>query len=305
MKPKVIIATDIGGSDQDDTQSFIHSLFYTDRFDLLGVVTGCKNGKVSAAVEVVSEYRRDFPRLSAGISGLLDPELMLQRIKQGQQTPQPEKGYSTTTPGSRWIMRWARECTPDNPLYVLGWGSLTNVAQALHDDGSIAAKMFVYASCGWNLDQDPNAYYFCKSFKKLRLITSVTTHRGMFVGTPGDGRYENHGFVEKVIKPAGHLGRYFYEHSHVSTGDHTIKMGDTASLLWLIDPRVGQGRAPSPTEDSWGGRFIQESPNKWTDSRENSLKVGDYYGAKTVAMHQREVREDWEKRLALITGLDK
>jgi hypothetical protein len=38
-RPRVIVSTDIGGTDQDDFQSMVHLLLYADRFDVEGIVS--------------------------------------------------------------------------------------------------------------------------------------------------------------------------------------------------------------------------------------------------------------------------
>ena len=48
-KPRVLISTDIGGTDPDDNQSMAHLLMYSEMFDLEGLVSspsfgdGCTN----------------------------------------------------------------------------------------------------------------------------------------------------------------------------------------------------------------------------------------------------------------------
>ncbi|WP_310586132.1 nucleoside hydrolase-like domain-containing protein [Telluribacter humicola] len=38
MKPRILISTDIGGTDPDDNQSMAHLLMYSDRFMIEGLV---------------------------------------------------------------------------------------------------------------------------------------------------------------------------------------------------------------------------------------------------------------------------
>ena len=44
VKPRVLISTDIGGTDPDDNQSMAHLLMYTDCFDLEGLVSSPSYG---------------------------------------------------------------------------------------------------------------------------------------------------------------------------------------------------------------------------------------------------------------------
>ena len=55
----------------------------------------------------------------------------------------PYRGYSKSTEGSDWIIQCAKKDDP-RPLYILVWGLLDDVAQALHDDPSIHDKLRIY-----------------------------------------------------------------------------------------------------------------------------------------------------------------
>ena len=37
-RPRILVSTDIGGTDEDDNQSMLHLLMYSDRFDIEGLV---------------------------------------------------------------------------------------------------------------------------------------------------------------------------------------------------------------------------------------------------------------------------
>ena len=39
MRPRVLVSTDIGGTDPDDDQSMVHLLVYADRLDIEGLVS--------------------------------------------------------------------------------------------------------------------------------------------------------------------------------------------------------------------------------------------------------------------------
>ena len=44
IKPRVLVSTDIGGTDPDDNQSMAHLLMYTDCLDLEGIVSSPSYG---------------------------------------------------------------------------------------------------------------------------------------------------------------------------------------------------------------------------------------------------------------------
>ena len=48
-KPRVLISTDIGGTDPDDNQSMAHLLMYNDLFELEGLVSSPSYGSGSKA----------------------------------------------------------------------------------------------------------------------------------------------------------------------------------------------------------------------------------------------------------------
>lgn len=65
----------------------------------------------------------------------------------------------TSTEGSDWIVRCARKDS-DRPLYVLVWGGLDDLAQALHDAPDIAGRIRVYWIGGPNKKWSINSYVY-------------------------------------------------------------------------------------------------------------------------------------------------
>ena len=54
-KPRVIVSTDIGGSDPDDLQSMVHYLVYADRFDTEGLVSSPPDqGRAAHLLEAIA-----------------------------------------------------------------------------------------------------------------------------------------------------------------------------------------------------------------------------------------------------------
>lgn len=46
QKPRILISTDIGGTDPDDNQSMAHLLMYSDNFQIEGLISSPSLGKV-------------------------------------------------------------------------------------------------------------------------------------------------------------------------------------------------------------------------------------------------------------------
>src|SRR6187401_2288189 len=63
-RPRVIVSTDIGGTDPDDFQSMVHFLLYADMFDVEALVSSPYGpGRREHILQVIGHYERDFPNL--------------------------------------------------------------------------------------------------------------------------------------------------------------------------------------------------------------------------------------------------
>jgi hypothetical protein len=171
----------------------------------------------------------------------------------------------------------------------LVWGSITDVAQAVHHDPSIKKNLRIYSIGSWNTDQDPNSRnYLFRNHQDLWWIENNTTFRGMYMGGDQSGDYGNISFVKKHIKGHGFLGGLFWEQKK------DIKMGDTPSVLYLL-----HGDPENPESESWGGSFVKtgHGPNYWTDNPDPSLVENNRPGSKTVNKWRNEFLDDWAKRM--------
>lgn len=247
---RVIVSTDIGGSDPDDFQSMVHYLLYSDLFDTEGLISSpWGDGTVDDIFQVIDQYELDYPNLSSFSSKYPTPEYLRSITKQGVIDFAPYKGYRKTTEGSDWIVQCAKKEDP-RPLYILVWGLLEDLAQALHDDPSIQDKLRVYYIGGPNKKWGLNAYeYIRKNFPDLWIIENNSTYRGWFVGGNQEKDLGNQTFVEHHIREYGALGKYFSEHL-----GGVIKMGDTPSVAYLL-----KGNPERPEDPSWGGSFVKVS----------------------------------------------
>lgn len=244
-KPRILISTDIGGTDPDDYQSMGHLFMYSELFDIEGIVSSPSfgDGSKEAIFHIIDMYERDFPKLQ-GIEGLLPAERLRELCKQGRHGAAPLKGYSSATEGSDWIVKCARRKS-DRPLWVLVWGGLEDVAQALHDAPDIAKKIRVYWIGGPNKKWSVNSYtYIVENFPKLWMIENNASYRGFITDNKNDDVY-NTGYYDAHIRGAGHLGADF-----INYYKGVVKMGDTPSLLYMMD-----GDPTHPQKESWGGSF--------------------------------------------------
>lgn len=292
---RVLISTDLGGSDKDDYQSMVHALLYADAYRLEGIVTSWKRGNVTAAHEVIDVYARDYPNLTAHSAGYPTPGYLHSIVHQGAMQAQPSVGYSTPTDGSNFIVECARRQSAQ-PLHIAVWGSLTDVAQALHDAPDIKPNVRLASSGTWNTLQDQSARdYIRREHPDLLWVEQDSSGRGIYLtGLNDESRYGNVGFVKQVLKPAGNLGRYYFEQSRtINVNAYGIKMGDTATLWFSV-----LGNWANPAEPNWGGEYCQEGPAYFTDCKDPALRIGGYAGARTVAKHRTDFLRDFEMRAA-------
>lgn len=253
-KPRVLISTDIGGTDPDDNQSMIHFLMYNDLFDVEGLISSPSygNGSKDSILAMIDVYEKDYPTLKNHALSLLPPDTLRALCKQGKKRAAPFVGYSTATEGSDWIIHCAQKKS-EKPLWLLVWGGLDDLAQALHDAPEIRYNLRVYWIGGPNKKWSTNSYVFIASnFPELYFIEANATYRGFFSNQVDQTNLNNENFYKNYINGAGNMASAFKNYYNGN-----IKMGDTPSLLYLM-----QGNADEPNETHWGGSFdhFQYSP---------------------------------------------
>ncbi len=288
IRPQVIISTDIGGSDPDDFQSMVHLLVYADRLDIKGLVSSPPHdGRATHILEAIEAYEIDFPRLYAQSNDFPSPDLLRKITKQGAMSTQQTQEPTSISEGAQWIIDQAQSTS--SPLYVLVWGSMTDVAQALHYSPGIKKVLRVYSIGSWNTVQDTlSRNYVYNHHKDLWWIENNTTFRGMYMGGHQEDDYGNLSFVKAHVMGHGALGSLFYDQKK------DIKMGDTPSVLYLL-----HGDPDDPEGQSWGGSFIptDHGPQYWTDNPADPLIENNRPGAKTVNKYRVDYLDDWALRM--------
>ncbi|MDC7232757.1 MAG: DUF1593 domain-containing protein [Spirochaetales bacterium] len=246
----MIVSTDIGGTDPDDFQSMVHLLLYADRLDIEGIISSSGiggQGRVRDIFEVIDCYEKDYENLRTFSSDYPVPDDLRAVCKQGAVDFPPCSGFQNPTEGSEWIINCARK-DDERPLFILGWGGIEDIAQALHDAPDILPKLRIHWVGGPNKKWGPNQYqYVVENFPELWIIESNATYRGWFTGGDQSASLGNSEFVKEHIKGKGALGEYF---NTVLGG--TIKMGDTPTVAWLLN-----GTPEKPDSPGWGGQFVR------------------------------------------------
>jgi hypothetical protein len=244
---RVLVSTDIGGTDPDDFQSMVHLLVYADVLDIEGLVSSPFDaGRARDILEVIDCYEKDYANLKSHSERYPTPAALRAMTKQGEKEVAPYAGVRRSTEGSEWIVKCARRDDP-RPLHVLVWGGIEDLAQALHDAPDILPKLRVYYIGGPNKKWGPNAYhYIATHHPTLWIIENNSTYRGWFVGGNQQGEWGNKEFVTRHVKGHGALGNFFARKMD------TVKMGDTPSVAWLL-----KGTPGDPSQPGWGGQFVR------------------------------------------------
>lgn len=255
QRHRILVSTDIGGTDPDDNQSMVHLLMYSDLFDIEGLVSTASFGAGSKEeiLRMIDLYACDYPGLSANYTSLKSPDALRAIAKQGSKKEAPLCGYGKPTEGSEWIVKCARR-NDNRPLWVLVWGCLEDVAQALHDAPDIATKIRVNWIGGPNKKWGTNSYnYIVTNFPDLWIIEDNASYRG-FIGSEKDDSFYGAPFWNNCMDGHGAMAK-----EYIKWYNGNSKMGDTPTLLYLM----GQGfDSDKPDSPHWGGQFerIEQSP---------------------------------------------
>lgn len=290
-KIPVIISTDIGGDDPDDHQSLIHFLVYADRFEPLAILSSPPGkGRLSDMEEVLNAYQLDFPKLESTGLDYPSPELLRSVTLQGETEIQSSEKPEHLSEGAKFMAEQILNC--GKPVYILVWGSMTDLAQAIHFYPEIKPLIRVYSIGSWNTQQDPKSRdYLWNEHPDFWWIENNTTFRGMYMGGIQDEPWGNISFVERYVKEFGAMGKLFFEKKP------DIKMGDTPSVLYLLN-----GNPENPEGESWGGSFMKdpERPEYWTDRPDPDLVENNRPGAKTVNRFRSAYLRDWMERMKVL-----
>ena len=291
-RSRIIVSTDIGGSDPDDFQSMVHYLVYADVFETEGLISSPPHGgRVRDILECIAVYEKDYVNLSTWSRNYPCADALRRVARQGAIVPQSgHQPAEKISEGAKLLIERAK-VDDSRPLYVLVWGSITDVAQAVHKDPTIKARLQVHSIGSWNTRQDPKARdYLFDNHRDLWWIESDSTFRGMYMGGVQSDDLGNRSFTENNVKGHGHLGSLFMRKKA------DIKMGDTPSVLYMLHGDPGK-----PDTAHWGGAFVRPDPDTrptyWHDNPTESLSFKGKKGANTVNRWRKEYLLDWKGRM--------
>jgi hypothetical protein len=314
---RVLVDTDLGG-DPDDIQSLFRLVQYSDILKVEGIVSSPGPGAKPSTELIRNWIRRvDVDHLRRRGHRQLMPEAkLLDLVKAGSAGPGPPTA-ARSSDGSRSIIKAARAGLArgdKRPLWVLIWGSMTTVAQALHDDPSIAASIRIYSIGSSNTRADPASRddvfeFMQRRDPKLWWIEngimpwrSRDTFRGVYQGGDQTGEWGNRAFIVRNIRGHGSNHQGLFD---AKCGDafpvaqapsDTLKEGDSPSLLYLLSPvRGGVGNVDDPTVESWGGQFRKcdgrRYPHYYVDAFDSAPAC-----QATISKWRKAYLRDWKAR---------
>jgi hypothetical protein len=215
-------------------------------FDVDGLISSPYGpGRREHIEQVIEKYAADYSNLKTYSDRYPSPQELRRVTKQGAiDSGAPAAGRATE--GSNWIISAARR-NDARPLWVLVWGGIDDLAQALHDAPDILPKLRVYFIGGPNKMWSVDAYDDIeRNHPSLWMIEANSAYRGWFTGGDQSGEWDNKAFVARHVAGRGALGDLF---STQLQG--TVKMGDSPSVVYAL-----QSSRDDPSHAGWGGRFV-------------------------------------------------
>lgn len=301
-KARVVITTDLSPEgDQDDYQTLVHALLNSDKFDLLGIVSsipGAEHNSVENEIQdVVRAYQADFDRASnqvnAGTGYTRHPVSIVSRGSASQlPNSNPSLGQVSDSNGN--ISAGAQSiidavyADKSKPLYVLGWGSLTDVAIAIIKDSSIVPYLRLvtigstnsgYRSCCSDFDEYARDYLYdnytanSEADQNLWWVEIETAFRGLYGVDNVIESYESDVFQH--VSNRGCLGKIWKDHdkpgvAHPYNSPSTRPFsGDYLTTLFIMDP-VSVRNDPSASSNS--GKYYNDTTTPalhWTERNQD------------------------------------
>ncbi len=302
----------------------IHLLHYSDILKPEGILSTAGPGSTPRAENIRRWIQRvDLDHLRAnGHAELMTETEVLDVVRQGALLARAP-GPNASTAASRLLIERAHAPDPlglERPLWVLAWGSLTDVAQALHDDPSIAPKIRINSIGSTNTTNDPASRDFvfdglAEGWPSLWWIEdgllprfSRDTFRGYYAGSDQSGEWGNVAFIEQNIRGRGTTHDGLFDQvlgdafPVAGWPEGTLKEGDTPTFLYLLSPVVGGvGNVDDPTQPSWGGQFQrpfpERFPNYYTD-----LEADAEVCQATISRWRVVFLGDWKMRWIRYSG---
>lgn len=245
-KSRVVITTDLGGTDPDDIQSMVHLLVCSDRIDIEGLISSQVwqdfPDKVDSIKAVVDVFCETLPNLACHSDGYPSAKYLKSIVRQGQTKSNMDGvGLDMDSPGSDFIIDIVDKQSDIRPVWLVAWGGTNTIAQALwkiketrneKEINEFVSKIRIYDILG----QDDAGAWIAKTFPKLIYIRNKAVY----------GWQASDEWIKRNIQACGKLGNIYPDREWVYEGD-------SPSFLYLL--ANGLNVPEHPEYGGWGGRF--------------------------------------------------
>lgn len=300
MNTRLIVTTDLGGSDPDDIQSMIHLLVCSDRVDLEGLISSeawvDDPDKTEKLRQTVEDFIEVLPTLRIHSSGFPSAEYLKSIVAQGQDKPHMDGvGEGKDSKGSELIVEAIMK-DDGRPLWIAAWGGMNTVAQALYklkttnDDETFSkyiSRLRIYDILG----QDDAGAYIAKNYPELLYIRNKEVY----------GWAPNDQWTQDNIQSHLPLGAHYPNRIWATEGD-------SPSFLYVYSN--GLNDPEHPDYGGWGGRFSKDRVKnmRGMDFIERSGKseavFDDYYmigsapeGIQAIKRWEEAIHNDFTARM--------
>lgn len=189
QKHRLIVTTDIGGTDPDDEQSMVHLMVSANDIDIEAIICGLAwlEGKLGTGVvnSIIDAYDEDYPNLIIHDADYPTPAYLRSITKPGQPiSKMAGVGEGKDSPGSELIISAIDNDDP-RPVWLNAWGGANTIAQALwkvkntrssEEVDKFINKIRIYDILG----QDDAGAWIAKTFPDL--ISTYVTKKYMAGG---------------------------------------------------------------------------------------------------------------------------
>lgn len=314
-RPRILVSTDShrlasssegGPFEVDDHQSLVRFLLYSDVFDVEGIVhttTISNRGFVETVEEIIDAYELDYPNLKSWASGYPTPASLRAVTVQGATWGPRAPRTSYSNAGSQLIVQKANNGDP-RPLWILAFGQITDVAQALYDDPSIKNNIRIiggFQNFALGGSRQPNddihaISWIQNNHPDLYFIESIETLKATAFPHSGFTLDDGNRFLSEHGPSHGALGNHMWDFRRQDANGNPdpvtgwFRLGDDPTLNYLLS-----GESGNPTGEHWGGRFQNAhdpvSPNLYKDLTSESAAHA------SARKHHLEWLDHFAKRL--------
>ncbi len=244
---RLIVSTDIGGSDPDDQESLVHLLTSLDQVELEGLIFQHawvpinEGDEIKVVDNVLSAYGKAWNNLIVHSNGFPKEEKIRERLRYGQRIAGMKGvGEGMDTPGSDYIIKVV-DSLDERPVWIAAWSGLNTLAQALwkikatrspDEVAEFVSKLRVYDVLG----QDDAGAWIVTNFPDLLDIRNKEIY--------GWGPDDN--WIKDNVQNRGVLGSVYPDRIWASEGD-------SPSYMYVLENGLN---FPEHVDwGGWGGRF--------------------------------------------------